>query len=324
MYTMRESIDEVFQYFPDGLFKDKSILCPCDGPASKFVEFFKDKWAELGISRLVCVVFNAHSHGQFMVMTDPQKEEWHDLFGHGDFRDEETLKYWQEADFIITNPPFSLAHDFIKRCYDMDKQFCVVGNIMIPLYNRVFPRMFSGELKVILAKNHMPFTNYAGEHDRIGNGCWLSNMSSLYKPPVYHIKRTKAENEALGYVYKRYDNYDAIEVSHLKYLPSDYEGVMGIPLTFFNWDFSGYKLMGASMNKAVCGMQAEKRYGDIMFHSRVRGRWTKRQGSGRNNDACIEVDERWKGSYFTELNQDKKLRSCFRRVFIQKRKADEQ
>lgn len=319
LYTQRKSIDEMFSYFPAGLFKGKTVLCPCDGPQSKFVEFFKDKWQALGLKRLTCVCYTP-SHGMILHMTAPDEEVWHDLFGHGDFRDEETLKYWQEADYVITNPPFSLSHDFVKKCYALDKQFCIVSHMMVSLYAGVFPKIYSGEVKVLLAKNNMYFDTSSGEKFELGNGCWLSNMPTLYRPPVYKHKHTKAENEAAGYVYQKYDNYDALEISALKYLPTDYDGPCGVPITFLNWDFSEYKILGSSTGRYEYDIYPTKQYGNMNFYTHdKKGNKIMKIRGGQNSDALLPVPADFEGNYYMEDNSDQKLVSIFRRIFVQKK-----
>ena len=322
LYTRIEDIEKMFSYFPSGLFEGKTILCPCDGPASKFIEYIASHWEELKPKQLLAVWYSPSIQGHYMRMTDPDcLQQWIPLVGHGDFRDEETKPLWQEADFVITNPPFSPMHDFVAQLYAMNKQFCIVAHMMVSLYQRVFPKIYTGEVKVLLAVNNMYFNTPSGKKFEIGNGCWLSNMPTSYKAPEYHIKRTMKENEELGYKYRKYDNYDnVLEISHLKYLPTDYDGVMGVPITFFNWDYSEYKVLGSSTGREEYDVFPTKKYGPMNFftHDKDGNRIVKLRG-GANSDALVEVDKDFSGNYYQELNSDKKLISVFRRVFIQKK-----
>ena len=180
--------------------------------------------------------------------------EWTYLEGDGDFRSEEIIKLRDEADFIITNPPFSLFREFLQWIVEAEKQFVIIGNMNAITYKEVFP---------LIKENKM----WLGNGFQAGNAYFFSPVITDYAEGVYnpdtglvkfrnvvwftnidHGRRhqplplmTMADNikfskhkEIKGKEYQKYDNYDAIEVPYTDAIPSDYEGVMGVPISFLD------------------------------------------------------------------------------------------
>ena len=187
--------------------------------------------------------------------------EWHYLVGDGDFKSDEIKKLRSEADIIITNPPFSLFRDFLAWIVDARKQFVIIGNMNAITYKEVFPLIKENKLWLGATGNgsDMVFAvpagsevaegdkqkaarlGYVGDYTRLGNSCWFTNLDHgrRHQPlPLMtimdNLKYSKHKEIKGKETYDHYDNYNAIEVPFTDAIPSDYEDVMGVPITFLD------------------------------------------------------------------------------------------
>lgn len=180
--------------------------------------------------------------------------EWDYLEGDGDFRSKEVTRLRDEADFIITNPPFSLFREFLSWLIAGGKIFSIIANKNCVTYKEVFPLIkdnkiwsgreeWTGGMWFKTAVNSDDFDDMIeGEKFKNVPAIWLTNMDHgrRHEPiPLMtmddNIKFTKHKNdERWSNAYKKYDNYDAIEVPFADAIPSDYEGIMGVPITFLD------------------------------------------------------------------------------------------
>ena len=186
--------------------------------------------------------------------------QWHYLEGDGDFRSDEVTKLLNESDFVVTNPPFSLFREFIAWIFAEKKQFAVIGNMNAITYKEIFPLIKENRLWLGATGNGSDMVfgvpegtevkesdrqkaerlGYKGAFTRLGNSCWYTNIE--------HGKRHTpmdliSEKELVGYSrhkeirkigYKKYDNYDGIDVPFTDAIPGDYAGVMGVPVSFLD------------------------------------------------------------------------------------------
>lgn len=186
-----------------------------------------------------------------------KKNEWAPLEGDGDFRSDESISLLKQSDIVITNPPFSLFREYIKQLIDNDKSFLIIGNINAISYIEVFPlirankiwlgtgmgRWISGFIVPETYELYGTEARIDEEGNRIvaTNNClWLTNLDhgKRHQPlPLMtmsdNIKFSSHKN-IKGQEYQKYDNYDAIEVPYTDSIPSDYEGAMGVPITFLD------------------------------------------------------------------------------------------
>ena len=181
--------------------------------------------------------------------------EWHYLEGDGDFRSDEVKKLRDESDIIITNPPFSLFKEFLAWIIEAGKQFIIISNLNAITYKEVFPLIKNNEIWLgngFHAGNayfYTPFANTYGEGVlmsdtglvKFRNVCWFTNIDHgrRHKPlPLMtmadNLKYSKHKEIKGKTSYDRYDNYDAIEVPFTDAIPSDYDGVMGVPISFLD------------------------------------------------------------------------------------------
>ena len=204
-----------------------------------------------------------NSRGKIFTMTSPGEKfyldnlKWNYLEGDGDFRSDEVKKLFAEADVIITNPPFSLFREFLKQIIDFDKKFLIIGNINCITYADVFPLIKENKIWLgngmgrwisgFLVPEDYELYGTEARIDKKGrrivatNQClWLTNLEHgrrnepLQLMTMEQVIRYSKHKEVRGKPFQKYDNYDAIEVPFVDAIPNDYEGVMGVPITFLD------------------------------------------------------------------------------------------
>lgn len=187
--------------------------------------------------------------------------EWSPLEGDGDFRSDECIKLLKQSDIVVTNPPFSLFREYVKHLVDYDKQFVIIGNMNAITYKEIFPLIKANRLWLGATGNgsDMVFAvptgieiaesdrqkaarlGYVGNYTRLGNSCWYTNLDHgrRHEPLKLltmkeNLKFSKHRQIKGKKKYEKYDNYNAIEVPFTDAIPSDYHGVMGVPITFLD------------------------------------------------------------------------------------------
>lgn len=258
-YTHLEDIENELKYYKD-YFKGKVVYCNCDGflnkEKSNFFMYFSLNYEFLGLKGLICTKYNPNGKGKkYEYYGDlngnnyPDEEEifTSELEGDGDFRSEECIGLLKKCDIVCTNPPFSLFRQYVAQLFEYKKDFLIIGNVNAISYKEVFPLI--KENKMWLGVSSFNKGMYFGvpddytyadtyKFDRERNGkkvmrvssiCWFTNLDhkKRHEELVLYKKYNKEE-------YPKYDNYDAIEVSKVTDIPMDYEGIMGVPITFLN------------------------------------------------------------------------------------------
>ncbi len=288
---IQREINAYLDYDPN-VFRDKTVLLPCDDPEwSNFTKFFAQNFQLLGLKKLISTSFAPESkkyklpyqptlfetesplfdedknkkHGKIFILTqditgngriDINDLEWNYLEGDGDFRSKEIRALRDEADIIVTNPPFSLFREFVVWLMEADKKFVIVGNLNAISYKEVFPliknnKMWLGNgfaagcayFKFIGDPSSFGDGVYNPETGlvKFGNCCWYTNLEHgrRHQPlrlmtAADNFKHSKYKEIRGKKEYIHYENYDAIEVPFTDAIPSDYDGVMGVPLTFLD------------------------------------------------------------------------------------------
>ena len=185
--------------------------------------------------------------------------EWQYLNGDGDFRSEEIKKLRDESDIIITNPPFSLFREFLAWIVEANKKFVIIGNMNAITYKEVFPlikddklwtgsrfnKRLNGKNMTFLVPDNYTLSGTEVEVNKEGKKMisvagtgWFTNLDHGIRHQFLPLM-TMADNikfskhkEVKGKEYKKYDNYDAIEIPYTDAIPSDYSGIMGVPISF--------------------------------------------------------------------------------------------
>jgi hypothetical protein len=291
---IEKEMNSYLEHDPD-VFRDKTVLLPCDDPEwSNFTKYFAQNFQNLGLKKIISTsfapnsktstipyqptLFELESHqfdetktqvngkiftlerdtnGDSIINVDDL--EWSYLSGTGDFRSDEIRTLRDEADVIVTNPPFSLFREFWGWLVESKKKFVVLGNMNAITYKEVFPHLmsnqvwtgtkpFGGGMDMIMPSGTFD-PEKAGAYSVTEDGVFIKNiMGVIWFTNIDHGRRhepmvlmTESDNikfskhkEVKGVGYSKYDNFDAIEVPYADAIPSDYEGVMGVPISFLS------------------------------------------------------------------------------------------
>ena len=288
---IQKEINAYLDYDPN-VFRGKTVLLPCDDPEwSNFTKFFAQHFELLGLNKLISTSYAPESkkykmpyqptlfetsqpyydndksktHGKIFVLErdvtgdnriNIDDLEWQYLEGDGDFRSKEIRKLRDEADIIVTNPPFSLFREFVVWIMEAGKKFIIIGNMNAVTYKEIFPLIKNNKMWLgngfqngnSYFRVEAPRESYAeGVFDestnlvKFRNCCWFTNIDHGRRHQPLKLM-TMAENfkhskhkEIRGRKdYIHYENYDAIEVPFTDSIPSDYEGAMGLPKSFLD------------------------------------------------------------------------------------------
>lgn len=184
--------------------------------------------------------------------------EWRYLEGDGDFMSDEIKKLRDESDIIITNPPFSLFRPFLAWIVEAKKQFLIIGNMNAITYKEVFPLIKANKMWLGRHNGAREYIKPEGGFQKMGNTTWFTNLDHgrrHQKLPLMtmadNIKYSK-HKEVQGKDYIQYDNYDAIDVPYTDAIPSDYEGAMGVPISFLDkYSPEQFEILGTNDNGLV-------------------------------------------------------------------------
>ena len=254
-YTRIDDVEKELKHYKD-FFKGKKVLCNCNdgkinGEWSAFAQYFSLNFEHLGLEKLTCVSYNEDGHGMKYVycgdkngnrIADDFEWEVTELNGHGDFSDEEGQQMMQECDVVVTNPPFSLFRDFVAQLVKYDKKFLIIGNMNAITYKEIFPlikdnkiwlgisalKAYSTPLKEV-ENEKTQYKENGVVYQKFGNHGWFTNIPhSKRNLPLDLYKKYNPKD------YPKYDNYNAINVDKVSDIPCDYDGVMGVPITFLD------------------------------------------------------------------------------------------
>ena len=269
-YTQLSDIENELKHDKNH-FAGKVVYCNCDDAReSNFFRFFQKKFNDYGLKKLITTSYNENGHGSVLVYEgdtngngklDDTEIKVSELKGNGDFRSEECIELLKESDIVVTNPPFSLFREFIATLVQYGKKFLVIGNNNAITYKEIFPLIKENKLWLGFSDNKtmefvMPDSyekyNYIDKKGRkIGKVpaiSWFTNLehSKRNDEIILYKKYTPEE-------FPKYDNYDAIEVSRVCEIPKDYNGVMGVPITFLGkYNPSQFEIVGLTSSSKEC------------------------------------------------------------------------
>ncbi|HEB9308901.1 TPA: adenosine deaminase [Campylobacter coli] len=239
-YTQYEDINKELNFYKNA-FKDRIVYCNCDDPQkSNFTKFFKLNFDRLKLKKLISTSFNSNGKGKIFIIEKNKPKYQGLLENNGDFRSDETIKLLKESNIIVTNPPFSLFREFIDMLISNQKDFLIIGNANAISYKNCFNYMMKN--KLWLGQNCVRwFINTKGELVEGARSFWFSNINNQKRNKKISLNR-KYNNQD----YITYDNYNAIEISKSKDIPSDYTGIMGVPITFLDkYNPQQFEIIGA-------------------------------------------------------------------------------
>ena len=324
-YTIYADIEKemnAYLEYDENVFFNKTILLPCDDPEwSNYTRYFAQNFEKLGLKKLISTSYAIESkkykikdwqptlfeqqapwfnvdkskiNGKIFTLDhdtnkngriDIEDLEWKYLEGDGDFRSEEICKLRDEADFIITNPPFSLFREFIAWIMESGKKFAVIGNMNAITYKEIFPLIKENRLWLGVTGNgsDMVFRvpegfvvkdsdrekaerlGYKGNYTRLGNSCWYTNIEHgrrhepLSLMTLQQNIKFSRHKEIKEHGYLHYDNYDAIEIPFTDAIPSDYKDVMGVPISFLDkYCPEQFEILGMCENEDLYKMKTKK------------------------------------------------------------------
>ena len=306
-YTQWNDIENEMQayleYDPD-VFRGKTVLLPCDDPEwSNFTKYFALNFEKFGLKKLISTSYAPCRKGRIYVTEQSanlNKEylKWDYLESDGDFRSDEVTKLRDEADIVVTNPPFSLFREFLAWLIEGDVKYSIIGNMNAITYKEVFPlvkenklwygpSISSGNLEFRVPESYQ-LTSACQRVDEQGNKFvyvkgirWFTNIEHgrCHEPLVLMtmddnlIYGSKRVREA---AYPHYDNYDAIEVPETKGIPSDYDGIMGVPISFLDkYNPEQFEILGFMASTLVTDynfgypyIDGKKKYARILIRHR--------------------------------------------------------
>ncbi len=265
--------------------------------------------------------------------------EWTPLEGDGDFRSDECVNLLKQSDIVVTNPPFSLFREYVKQLFDYNKKIVIIGNMNAITYKEIFPLIKANRLWLGATGNgsDMVFAvpngfeiaesdrqkaarlGYVGDYTRLGNSCWFTNLDHGRRhKPLPLMTKADIIKFSTKKPFEKYDNYNAIEVSFVKNIPGDYDGVMGVPISFLDkYNPDQFEILGATQRGCHDEVPDTKKYDDY-WEVRQDGKKTGSSG-GKTNENANLVGNDGKKNYFIN-NEGRIIQSAYQRIFIRHKK----
>lgn len=259
-YTQLSDIENELRHYR-AYFRGKTVLCNCDDPRiSNFFRYFAYNFEALGLRRLITTCYKSQEPDLFSMNTceraiwleylgdrngnrvpDPDEIGIRSLRGDGDFRSEECVGLLKQSDIVVTNPPFSLFHEYLAQLIEYGKKFVIIAHQNAITYKEVFPLLrndklwlgygFPGNAGFFISKYEDVAT--ASSHRegmiRVSGVTWFTNLDIPKRHEALILYKHYTPEE-----YPEYDNYRAIEVGKTAEIPCDYDGIMGVPITFMD------------------------------------------------------------------------------------------
>ncbi|MDO4163293.1 MAG: adenine-specific methyltransferase EcoRI family protein [Bacteroides sp.] len=262
-YTQLVDIENELRHYKEH-FRGKTVLCNCDDPrVSNFFHYFAYSFEQLGLKKLITTCYKNQDMNLFSQnksekavyleyegdkngnrIPDIEEIGIKELKGDGDFRSAECIELLKQADIVVTNPPFSLFREYVAQLMKYDKKFLIIGNQNAITYKEIFSLIKENKMWLGTKSGDMSFrvpeyyearnTRYWVDENNnkwrsLGNICWYTNLdhNKRHEELILYKKYTPEE-------YPKYDNYDAINVDKTSDIPMDYDGVMGVPITFLD------------------------------------------------------------------------------------------
>lgn len=285
-YTQLVDIERELRHYRKH-FRDKVVYCNCDDPyVSAFFEYFTKNFEFLGLKKLITTCYKSKQMDLFSQNDSEQaiKLEYAggapnslptpddigvtNLAGDGDFRSDECIAILKQADVVVTNPPFSLFNEYVAQLTSLEKKFIIIGHQNAITYREVFPLIkenrlwlgygFKRNMAHFIAPHYEDTATDADHREgliRVSGVVWYTNLDHSKRHEEMILVQRYHRNE---HAYPRYDNYEAIEVSKTQHIPMDYEGPMGVPITFLTkYNPEQFEIIGATESEGTgfsCGL----------------------------------------------------------------------
>ena len=236
-YTQLSDIENELGHYKKH-FKNKIVFCNCDDPEeSNFWNYFALNFEFLGLKKLVSTHYEKEKPSyKLEIVKDINKDGKINkldtiktpLKQNGDFRSPECIEIMREADFLVTNPPFSLFREYVAQLVEYKKKFIIIGNQNAITYKEIFKLIKDNKLWLGYTCPK-EFLQPDDSIKKFGNICWFTNLKTKKRNEDLILHKVYDKEE-----YPKYDNYDAINVNKVKEIPMNYKGVVGVPITFLH------------------------------------------------------------------------------------------
>lgn len=243
-YTQLTDVSKELKHYRKH-FKGKTVFCNCDDPTwSAFWKYFHLNFTVLGLKKLISTHYDKDEPTYKMVYEGGDDNNIEvgvktPLHGNGDFRNQECIELLKESDIVVTNPPFSLFRDYVAQLMEYGKKFIIIGSKNAITYKEFFPLLKDN--KVWIGYNNVNnFQQPDGSFKKFGNIGWFTNLDIKKRHENLILYKQYSLEE-----YPKYDNYDVINVNKVAEIPIDYDGVMGVPITFLdNYCEEQFEILG--------------------------------------------------------------------------------
>lgn len=331
-YTQLEDINNELRHYREH-FRGKTVLCNCYDPrVSNFFTYFAYNFEFLGLKKLITTCYknqdmdlfsqNKSEQAVYLVyegdkngnsIPDAEEIGVKPLKGDGDFRSKECIELLKEADIVVTNPPFSLFREYMAQLMEYGKKFLIIGNQNNATYKEIFPLIKENKIWLGYKSGDMSFRVPANSEERatrfwidtngqkwrsLGNICWYTNLDIPKRHENLILYKSYTPEE-----YPQYINYDAIEVSKTELIPCNYDGVMGVPITFMDkYNPDQFEIIGIGNG------------GELGVECGVSANLTAEQCA-----ALFREDKTFRKGKLCYRNDKGKLIGCYARILIRKR-----
>ena len=295
-YTQLTDIEKELKHYKDQ-FRGKVVFCNCDDPKeSNFVKYFSINFEHLGLKKLIATHYK---DANLFTQEQPYKLEYTgdkdgsrmpdpsefvtQMIGTGDFRSKESIELLQEADIVVTNPPFSLFREYISQLMESKKKFLILGDQNAITYKEMFGFIKENKLWYGYDNGGTKWFQVPMDYDiptesriKIENGIkyfsmgrivWFTNLdtSKRHENLVLYKKYSPKE-------FPKYDGYDVINVDKVADIPMNYDGVMGVPITFVDkYNPKQFEILGIANSarwigyKCLTIIKSKKKFNRILI-----------------------------------------------------------
>ena len=301
-YTQLSDIENELKHYRHQ-FEGKVVYCNCDDPKiSNFYHYFSHNFKFLGLKKLIATcyksrqydLFSNHDHEDSIWLECvgvenssgsyiPSEPIVRKLGGDGDFRSAKSIELLKTADIVVTNPPFSLFREYVAQLMEHQKNFLILGSQNAISYKEIFPLiknreiwlgMDNGGTKWFEVKPHYTIKTQSRQkiedgkkYFSMGNIAWFTNLDHSKRHEELILYKQYSPEE-----YPKYDNYDAIEVGRYSDIPIDYDGEMGVPVTFLDkHNPNQFEIVGMDrpLIKELTGTQSRFRINNREIYARI-------------------------------------------------------
>ena len=343
-YTRLEDIEKELNHYKE-YFKGKTIFCNCDDPRiSNFFKYFALNFNEFGLKKIISTCYKNQDVDLFTqndcekavyieytgnpndpTSTDFSTIEVKELKGDGDFRSQECIELLKQSAVVITNPPFSLFREYVAQLIQYDKKFIIVGHQNAISYKEIFSLIKENKLWLGYGFKggaaHFINTHYedyasAGDHKegmiRVSGVVWFTNIDIKKRHEELVMYKTYNPEE-----FPKYENYEAINVDKSTDIPMDYDGVIGVPITFLDkYSPDQFEIVGLGI-VGSCEFTNERRMEILDKNGLPTGKYTV-NAKGTLYRKHLESDK--KPAAFKDCETGELYQSIYARILIKRKK----